>query len=247
MNFFSLFKRNLIFKFKKKISIDNDNIASKSLDYLFHEYGSDKANIFKLNQKKGHGYSIYYEKKLEQYKDKDLNILEIGSYSGASAAAFAKFIPNSKIYCFDINISNFKYESKNINVYGLDINNLTKVRTVINKLFSEKKIDHFDLIIDDGSHNLSDILISFKFLFKYVKSKGIYVIEDYKHPNYYSYNRNIDHILVDEFLENLKNKKSFTSKIFESFEQKELMNSIEMIETFKGNLNDSDISFITKG
>ena len=47
MNFFSLFKRNLIFKFKKKISIDNDNIASKSLDYLFHEYGSDKANIFK--------------------------------------------------------------------------------------------------------------------------------------------------------------------------------------------------------
>ena len=63
MNFFSLLKRNLIFKFKKKISIDNDNIASKSLDYLFHEYGSDKANIFKLNQKKGHGYSIYYEKK----------------------------------------------------------------------------------------------------------------------------------------------------------------------------------------
>ena len=154
MNFFSLLKRNLIFKFKKKISIDNDNIASKSLDYLFHEYGSDKANIFKLNQKKGHGYSIYYEKKLEQYKDKDLNILEIGSYSGASAAAFTKFIPNSKIYCFDINIANFKYESKNINVYGLDINNLTKVRTVINKLFSEKKIDHFDLIIDDGSHNL---------------------------------------------------------------------------------------------
>ena len=92
MNFFSLFKRNLIFKFKKKISIDNDNINSKSLDYLFHEYGSDKANIFKLNQKPGHGYSIFYEKKLNQHKNKDLNILEIGSYAGASAAAFKKFI-----------------------------------------------------------------------------------------------------------------------------------------------------------
>ena len=131
MNFFSLFKRNLIFKFKKKISIDNDNLTSKSLDFLFHEYGSDKSNIFKPNQKPGHGYSIYYEKKLEQDKNKNLNILEIGSYSGASAAAFTKFIPNSKIYCFDINIANFKYKSKNINVFGLDINNHTKVERII--------------------------------------------------------------------------------------------------------------------
>ena len=246
MNFFSLFKRNLIFKFKKKISIDNDNLTSKSLDFLFHEYGSDKANIFKPNQKPGHGYSIYYEKKLEQDKNKNLNILEIGSYSGASAAAFTKFIPNSKIYCFDINIANFKYKSKNINVFGLDINNHTKVERIINKLFIEHNINYFDLIIDDGSHNLSDILISFKFFFKYLKNKGLYVMEDFKHPNYYDYNRDIDHILVDEFLVNLKNKKTFTSKIFNNFEQKKLINSIEMIEIFKGNLNDSDISFITK-
>ena len=62
----------------------------------------------------------------------------------------------------------------------------------------------FDLIIDDGSHNLSDILISFKFFFKYLKNKGLYVIEDFKHPNYYDNYRDIDHILVDEFLRNLK-------------------------------------------
>ena len=123
MNFFSLFKRNLIYKFKKKISIDKDNIIPKSIDYLFHEYGSDKANIFKLNQKLGHGFSIFYEKKLEKYKDKKINILEIGSYAGASAAAFVKYFPNSKVYCFDVNISNFKYKSKNIDVFGIDINN----------------------------------------------------------------------------------------------------------------------------
>ena len=115
MNFLSLFKRNLIFKFKKKISIDNDNITSKSLDYLFHVYGSDKANIFKPNQQPGHGFSIYYEKKLEKYKNKNINILEIGSYAGASAAAFTKYLPKSKVYCFDVNISNFKYKSENIN------------------------------------------------------------------------------------------------------------------------------------
>ncbi len=246
MNFFSLFKRNLIFKFKKKTSIDNDNIRSESLDYLFHEYGSDKANIFKLSQQPGHGYSIYYEKKLEMYKNKNLNILEIGSYSGASAAAFTKYLPNSKVYCFDVNISNFKYKSENINVYGIDINNQKKVIKTLNKIFLEQNFNQFDLIIDDGSHNLSDILMSFKFFFKYVKNNGLYIIEDYKHPNYYKYNRNIDHLLVDQIFVNLNNRKTFSSNIFNDDDQIELISSIKMIETFKGNLNDSDISFITK-
>ena len=69
---------------------------------------------------------------------------------------------------------------------------------------------------------------------------------EFKHPNYYKYNRNIDHLLVDQIIVNLNNKKSFASNIFNDDDQKELINSINMIETFKGNLNDSDISFITK-
>ena len=180
------------------------------------------------------------------YKNKNLNILEIGSYSGASAAAFTKYLPNSKVYCFDVNISNFKYKSENINVYGIDINNQKKVIKTLKKIFLEQNFNQFDLIIDDGSHNLSDILTSFKFFFKYVKNNGLYIIEDYKHPNYYKYNRNIDHLLVDQILLNLINKRSFTSNIFNDDDQKELVSSIETIETFKGNLNDSDISFITK-
>ena len=246
MNIFSLFKRNLIFKLKKKIAIDDDSIISESLDYLFHEYGSDKANVFKLNRQPGHGYSIYYEKKLEPYKNKNLNILEIGSYAGASAAAFTKYLPKSKVYCFDVNISNFKYKSKNIYVYGIDINNSKKVVKTLNKIFSEQNFNQFDLIIDDGSHNLSDILNSLKIFLKYVKAKGLYVIEDYKHPNYYKYNRNIDHLLVDQIFGSLNSKKFFNSNIFDDDDQKELINSIKRIETFKGNLNDSDISFITK-
>ena len=183
---------------------------------------------------------------METYKNKNLNILEIGSYAGASAAAFTKYLPKSKIYCFDVNISNFKYKSKNISVYGIDINNSKKVIKTLNKIFSEQNFNQFDLIIDDGSHNLSDILMSLKIFFKYVKNKGLYIIEDYKHPNYYKYNRDIDHLLVDQIFESLNIKKSFNSNIFNYDDQKELIKSIKKIETFKGNLNDSDISFITK-
>ena len=108
MNFFSLLKRKLIYQLKKKISIDNDDINFESLDKLFHFYGSDKANIFKIDNSQGHGFSKYYIQHLEKKRNKQLNILEVGSFSGASAAAFKKYFPNSRVFCFDINISKFK-------------------------------------------------------------------------------------------------------------------------------------------
>ena len=41
-----------------------------------------------------------------------------------------------------------------------------------------------------------------------------YIIEDFKHPNYYKYNKNINHILIDEFLNNLKKKRLFIQIYF---------------------------------
>ena len=246
MNFFSLFKRNLIYNFKKKISIDNDNININSLDELFYHYGSDKADIFKKTENKGHGYSKFYKQKLEKIKNQKINILEIGSYAGASAAAFVKYLPKSNIFCFDINISNFKYKSEKIHVFGLDINNQKKTINILNKITNQYKIKEFDIIIDDGSHNLSDILIALKFFFKYLKKKGLYVIEDFKYPNYYSRNKNINHILIDELFKNIEKKKVFNSNIFTKNDQLDFMGMISKIEIFKGNLKDSDISFISK-
>tara|TARA_Y100000817_G_scaffold313359_1_gene309327 strand:+ start:1411 stop:2154 length:744 start_codon:yes stop_codon:yes gene_type:complete len=246
LNFFSLIKRKLIYKFKKKISIDSDNIKFVTLDDLFHYYGSDKAEVFKLSNRPGHGFSKFYEKKLEKYKNIKINILEIGSYSGASAAAFVKYLPNSNVFCFDVNISNFKYKSKKIKVFDIDIKNEQKVKNILKDIFIDYKFTDFDLIIDDGSHNLSDILISMKLFFKFIKKEGLYIIEDFKHPNYYHQNKNIDHILMDEFLKNLENKKLSLSSIISKDNQVELMKSIKKIEIFKGNLKDSDISFLTK-
>ena len=130
MNFFSLFKRRFLYRIKKKFNIDSDNINNNSLDKLFHHYGSDKANIFKKEQRNGHGFSQFYEQHFEHLKDKEIKILEIGSFSGASAAAFAKYFTKSEIYCFDINISNFIYSSKKIKVFCLDINNKKSLKNI---------------------------------------------------------------------------------------------------------------------
>jgi|TARA_B110000211_G_scaffold193258_1_gene220880 predicted O-methyltransferase YrrM len=221
-------------------------LGEKTLDELFNIYGSDKSNFFKKANRDGHGYSKFYTKHLDDLRNKQINILEIGSYSGASAAAFSKYFQNSNIFCLDVNISNFEYESKKINVYGVDINNKKKVKKILSNIFEINQFNSFDLIIDDGSHNLSDILFSLNFFFNYLKKEGIFIIEDFKHPNYYQYNRNVNHILVDEFLKNLENKILSNSSIINQENQKNLMNSIKKIDTYKGNLKDSDICFIKK-
>ena len=240
MNFFSLFKRNLLYKFKKKINVDQDGINYESLDKLFHYYGSDKANIFKKNNEKGHGFSKFYLNELDYLKPKKIKILEIGSFAGASAVAFSKYFKEAEIFCFDINISKIIYSSKRIKVYGLDINNEKKLLKTLHN------INSFDIIIDDGSHNLSDILIGLKILFKFLNKGGHYIIEDYKHPEYYAYNRNINHILVDELLDNLIEKKIISSEILDEESQLYLQDNIKQIKKYKGNLVDSDICFIKK-
>ena len=246
MNFLSLLKRNLIYKLKKKISIDRNSFPEKDLDQLFFYYGSDKADFFQNKNTRGHGFAKFYETQLAILKNKPINVLEIGSYAGASAAAFSKFFYNSKIFCFDINISNFKYSSNNINVYGLDIRNEKKVLKILDVIFRENGFEKFDIIIDDGSHYLSDILFSLNLFFKFVNKGGTYVIEDFKHPNYYKYNLDTQDIFVEDLLSKILKKEYFYSGFIKKESQKYLFNEVKEIVSYKGNLEDSDICFIQK-
>ena len=246
MNFLSLFKRKIIYLIKKKNNIDLDGINSDNLDELFFNYGSDKANIFKNTNKTGHGYAKFYSKHLEKLKNKKLNILEIGSYAGGSAAAFKKYFVKSKIFCFDINISNFKYYSKDIKVFGLDITNLKIQEKILKKIISNKNQNFFDLIIDDGSHQLKDMLVAFRSLFFYLKKGGFYIIEDYMLPNYNDYNRDTKDIKINKMLEYLNKKKLFQSKILKKSFQRHLHENLKKISIHKGNLKDSNICFLKK-
>ena len=114
------------------------------------------------------------------------------------------------------------------------------------KLIKGKKLEYFDLIIDDGSHNLSDILFAFKYLFKHLKKNGFYIIEDYMLPNIYKYNRDIKDILVDNMLKHLIKKKTFNSNIISETDQIFFQKKIEKIYLEKGRLKESNICFIKK-
>ena len=245
MNFLSLYKRYIKFILKKKINIDTQpDFKDKKLEDLFIYYGTDKGQTWKNKENIGHGYTQFYEKHFEQIRSKKLNILEIGSYAGASAASFKKYFYNSNIYCLDVNISNFKFSSKNIQVFGIDVSNQKKIMKFFKKIGADKT-SFFDIIIDDGSHKLSDILLSLNIFIHKLNKDGYYVIEDFKLPNFHEHLNDVDEDKIDKLFEKIKLKKSFSSKILDQ-ETLSLLKNNFTIDDYKGNLKESDIIFLKK-
>ena len=246
MNFLSLFKRSLIYKLKKKDNIDLDGIEDSSLDKLFSHYGTDKSEYSKDKKNKTHGFSKYYEKHLSFLKEKKIKILEIGSFSGASAAAFSKYFPNCEIYCLDINISNFKYYSKKIHVFGLDSSNSKMVSKFIKKIMDKDTLKYFDVIIDDGSHKQSDQLSALNHFYEYLVDGGFYVIEDYKFPDYFKHLNDVNDIKIDELANYILKKKPFSSSLVSNKVINLLLDTIKNVYKYKGNTDISDIVFFEK-
>ena len=241
MKFVSKIYKETINKFKFKINLDKKKIELKKLEDLFNYYGTDKGSKIvnpysKSEDKKlfkGHNFAKFYEKHFKNLKEKKINILEIGVWEGASTASFYHYFKNADIFPIDRNFK-FKYFSKRINFFYCDTTS-HKDLFKFKKFLKKKNITSFDIIIDDGSHILSNILKNLIFFFKYLKPGGIYVIEDYKHPNYFFHlNDTKNHFFIDKVLFYLQKKKIFNSKILSKKEIIFLINHIKKIFTHKG-------------
>ena len=155
----NIFTKFLFLKFKnKKILYDFFNYTKK----------------FKLSQNYfKHNPPIWFEIfKKNNLLNKDINILEIGSFEGMSILFFDKYLKFKNLYSVDIEKNeNFFYnikDIKNINFFNMTSNN-----------FFEKKINiYFDIIYIDGSHYSIDVfndLINSDLL---LKKNGILIIDD---------------------------------------------------------------------
>ena len=131
---------------------------------------------------------------INNYKDKPINYLEIGTFYGANILSVAKTYGShidSKLYCIDPWEDYNEYpEYKNIQptIYNSFINNIEvsgeKDKIIINRGYSNKEVckfddDFFDIIYIDGNHEpeyvLEDAVISFRKL----KKNGILIFDDY--------------------------------------------------------------------
>ena len=110
------------------------------------------------------------EKYFSRFQKSEINILEIGVDEGHSLRIWREFFPKAKICGIDIVEKKFTIE--NVEILKGDQSDLNFLESLINKY------KNFDIIIDDGSHQSKHIIKSFNFLFPYLNTNGIYVIED---------------------------------------------------------------------
>lgn len=135
--------------------MDTNNILM-TLDELSVKYGSDKGSL-------KHGYCPFYEKHLPKNPKK---ILEIGVKEGASIRMWKEWFPNAEIHGLDL------FEEFPIpDIEGVIFHKGNQLDHVL--LHTLRK-ENFDLIIDDGSHNSRDQLVTFFSLY----NGKTYFIED---------------------------------------------------------------------
>lgn len=131
-----------------------------SLESLAAKYGTDKLQ---------HGYIPFYERHLPKEPKR---ILEIGVKEGKSLAMWAEYFPNAEIHGLDLfeennvnNVLDFLSTGYHSPFDVIDKFKLHKGNQCDWRMLEELRKLDFDVIIDDGSHNSRDQMITFFGLF----------------------------------------------------------------------------------
>ena len=119
----------------------------------------------------------FNEKYFENFRNEEVNILEIGIAKGDGLASFFYYFPNSKLIGLDNNPFRIRYKSNRIRHIFTDISS-KKILSNLSKHINEK----FDIIIEDCSHKLIDQILCFSHMFYKLKDGGYYIVEDLNFP-----------------------------------------------------------------
>lgn len=140
-----------------------DNI----LDVLAFKYNTDKRIGAQF-----HGYTKIYFDLFKDKRDKVDKVMEIGVWKGASLRMWRDYFPLAEVYGLD-NHRELLFEADRIKCFFTE----QKDEAVLDETVKEIGTG-FDLIVDDGSHEVNDQILSFKKFFPLIKAGGIYAIED---------------------------------------------------------------------
>lgn len=149
------------------VKSDKPNMVINSLlDDAAIRHKSDKSSRF-------HNYAVKYDKILAPYREAFTSILEIGVAQGQSIRMWTDYFTKSIIHGADISpaSANCVDYSDRIKFHLLDQRDRAQLKNL-------EQFSPFDLIIDDGNHFWMEQILTFETLFPYVKSGGIYIVED---------------------------------------------------------------------
>lgn len=146
-------------------------ICPDRTDLFWNKYiaSYDGAPVPKFNSA-GHCYVEYvYDKHFERIKNSASKILEIGVQGGGSLNLWKDYFTNATVFGMDITYT------QNVSSEG--------IFQIVGNAYSESMTEiltdgSFDVIIDDGSHLLQDMVFFVKNYLSKIKPDGILVVED---------------------------------------------------------------------
>ena len=118
-------------------------------------------------------YFPVYERHLARFQNRRVTVLEIGCGRGGSLPLWSRYFgPDAQIVGIDIRPECKEYEKHPVLVR---IGNQSDPR-FIDGIANE--FGPFDVVLDDGSHVMSDITASFRMLYPRMDRHGVYIVED---------------------------------------------------------------------
>ena len=168
----------------KYSSCINNHHGSRQKDNLRDEYQYWTDLFAEIGKRHGtdkissHSYQNVYGHFLGPLREKEINFLEIGigcspgQIPGLSILLWKEYIPNIKLSMLEYNgtcAEQFRSQLEHLFIGDQsDFDLLNKIG----------KVGPFDVVVDDGGHSRRQQINSLIGLWPYLKSKGVYIIED---------------------------------------------------------------------
>jgi hypothetical protein len=118
-------------------------------------------------------YFPAYEMHFKRFVDRPCLFLEIGCGKGGSLQMWKRYLgPRARILGIDINGYCKEYEEDQISV---------RIGSQSNTDFLGSVLEEFgqpDVVLDDGSHQMSDVVTTFNYLYPRTSASGVYAVED---------------------------------------------------------------------
>ena len=124
-------------------------------------------------------YFPAYERHFGRFVDQPVTFVEIGCGTGGSVQMWKEWLgPEATIVGIDVNPRAEQYADEQIQIRIGDQGNVGFLAAVIDEFGPP------DAVLDDGSHQMRDMLTSFRFLYPQLASEGVYMVEDV-HTSYW--------------------------------------------------------------
>lgn len=166
---------------------------------IMTNHGSDKGSGW-------HNYTIFYDEKFRQIRDKKIKVFELGlgtnnpnlpssmgvnGKPGASLRGWKEFFPLADVFGADID-TNILFEEDRIKTFYCDQRN----EKVISEMWNNEYLKDitFDIIIDDGLHEVSANITFLKNSYHKLNKNGIYIIEDVANSQVNSFKNELENL-----------------------------------------------------